>query len=111
MPIHHFSCPDCSTKLEDSTCKGIHKCPECRADMNWDCGNVGISEGDYSHTSASLAINPCQTKAHKKLFPGIDVLPDGQIHFDSVKKQSDYNEKTGFEKVTQKIRQKGVRIV
>ncbi len=110
MPIHNFSCPECGTKIEDNTSKGIHKCPECRSDMNWDCGNVGISEGDYNHTSASLAINPCQTKAHKKLFPGIDVKPDGQIHFNSVKQQSDYCDKTGFTKMPQKIKQKGVRI-
>lgn len=109
MAIQHFTCTECGTTLEDTTSKGIHKCPKCGEDMRWDCGG-GIADGDYSHTSASLAINPCQTKAHRKLFPGIDVLPDGQIHFDSVKKQSDYNEKTGFEKVTQKTRQKGVRI-
>jgi len=66
--------------------------------------------GDYSHTSMSLAINPCQTKVHRKLFPGIGVLPDGQLHFDSVKKQSDYGKKTGFEKMPQKIRNKGVKI-
>ncbi len=109
MVIQHFTCLECGTKIEDDNSDGIHHCPKCGSDMRWDCGG-GIAEGDYSHTSASLAINPCQTKAHKKIFPGIDVLPDGQIHFDSVKKQSDYNEKTGFEKVTQKIRQKGVRI-
>ena len=110
MAVHHFSCPECGIKIDDNTCKGIHKCPGCGSDMNWDCGNVGIAEGDYSHTSASLAINPCQTKAHKKLFPGVDVLSDGQIRFNSVKQQSDYCDKTGFDKVTQKIRQKGVRI-
>ncbi len=111
MAIHNFSCPECGTKIEDTTSKGIHKCPECGSDMNWDCGNVGISEGDYSHTSASLAINPCQIKAHRKLFPGIDVLPDGQIHFDSPKKQSKYCDQTGFDKVPQKIKRKGVKIV
>lgn len=87
-------------------------CPACGGTMYYvyTTHELGIADGDYSHTSASLAINPCQTKAHKKLFPGIDVLPDGQIHFDSVKKQSDYCDKTGFDKVTQKIRKKGIRI-
>jgi hypothetical protein len=62
----------------------------------------GIADGDYSHTSASLAINPCQARAHKKLFPGIGIKNDGQLHFDSVKKQSDYLDKTGFQKKPQK---------
>ncbi len=85
---------------------------ECGDPMYYVCTRnlPGISDGDYSHTSASLAINPCQTRAHKKLFPGVDVLSDGQIRFNSVKQQSDYCEKTGFDKATQKTRQKGVRI-
>ena len=58
----------------------------------------GIGDGDYSHTSASLAINPCQAKAHRKLFPGIGIKKDGQLHFNSVKKQSDYLKQTGFQK-------------
>ncbi len=109
MSIQHFTCLDCGKKIEDDNADGVHQCPQCGADMRWDCGG-GIAEGDYSHTSASLAINPCQTKAHKKLFPGVDVLSDGQIRFNSVKQQSDYCDKTGFDKVTQKIRKKGVRI-
>ena len=109
MAIQHFTCLKCNTKIEDDNSEGVHSCPQCGADMRWDCGG-GIAEGDYSHVSASLAINPCQTRAHKKLFPGVDVLSDGQIRFNSVKQQSDYCDKTGFDKVTQKICQKGVRI-
>ncbi len=110
MAIHKFVCDACDIIIEDTTTEGIHHCPICAEEMWWDCRNVGIAEGDYSHTSASLAINPCQTKAHKKLFPGIDVLPDGQIRFDSVKQQSDYCDKTGFSKMPQKIKKKGVKI-
>ena len=109
MPIQHFTCLECGTKIEGVNANGVHYCPKCGVDMQWDCAG-GVAEGDYSHTSASLAINPCQTKAHRKLFPGIDVLPDGQIRFNSVKQQSDYGEKTGFDKKTQKIRSKGVKI-
>ena len=74
MAIQHFTCPKCGTEIEDDNADGVHQCPKCGADMQWDCGG-GIMPGDYGHTSASLAINPCQTKAHRKLFPGIDVLP------------------------------------
>ncbi len=109
MAIQNFTCGKCGTEISDDNANGVHKCPDCGTDMRWECGG-GICEGDYSHTSSSLAINPCQTKAHRKLFPGIDVLPDGRIHFDSVKKQSDYCKQTGFEKMPQKIKSKGVKI-
>lgn len=108
MTIQRFIC-DCGTETTDDNSRGVHKCPDCDKDMKWLCGG-GIQKGDYSHTSSSLAINPCQTKVHRKLFPGIDVLPDGRIRFDSVKKQSDYCKKTGFEKIPQKIKNKGVKI-
>ncbi len=60
--------------------------------------------GDYEHISDSLAINPSQEKAHRKLFPKVDVLPDGRLRFNSVRVQSDYLKATGFVKVPQKIR-------
>ncbi len=110
MAIHKFVCNSCGISIEDNTSKGVHKCPDCGKDMWWDCRNVGIREGDYNHTSSSLAMNPCQIKAHRKIFPGVDVLPDGRPHFTSVKQQSDYCKKTGFEKMPQKIRKKGVTI-
>ncbi len=91
---------------------GVEACSECGGEMH--CvktrNQMGIADGDYSHISASLAINPCQTKAHRKLFPGIDVLPDGQLHFDSVRKQMEYYQMNGFEKMYQKIKQKGKQI-
>ena len=108
MPTQEFICDDCGTKVTAAKADA-RVCPKCGVDMRWLCGG-GIREGDYSHTSSSLAINPCQTKAHRVLFPGIDVLPDGRIHFDSIKKQSEYCDKTGFEKMPQKIKNKGVNI-
>lgn len=91
---------------------GIETCSKCNDPMHYvyTRNELGIANGDYEHISDSLAINPCQTKAHRKLFPGIDVLPDGRLSFDSAKKQSDYCKKTGFEKMPQKIKQKGVKI-
>lgn len=72
---------------------------------------VGLTTpGDYNHVSGSLAINPEQITAHKKLFPDVDVLPDGRLHFRSVKSQERYCDKTGFHKVPQKLKRRGVRI-
>jgi len=107
--MQEFICDSCGAEVTDDNADGVHICPKCGADMRWRCGG-GIAPGDYSHTSSSLAINPCQIKAHRKLFPGVDVLPDGQPHFTSVRQQSKYLKQTGFEKNTQKIRKKGVRI-
>jgi len=69
--MQEFICDNCDTKVTATNAKA-RVCPKCGADMRWLCGG-GIREGDYHHTSSSLAINPCQTKVHRKLFPGIDV--------------------------------------
>lgn len=69
--------------------------------------NRGMSTGgDYELISESLAINPVQTKAHRKLFPDVGVLSDGRLKFTSVRSQSKYLQKTGFVKMPQKIRSK-----
>ena len=52
MAVQHFTCIECGTKIEDDNSEGVHSCPQCGADMRWDCGG-GIAEGDYSHISAS----------------------------------------------------------
>lgn len=91
-------------KDDDGEC-----CQECWGDLYYvhtDRGS-GIRAGDYHHVSESLAINPSQTKVHRKLFPGVDVLPDGRIGFNSVRQQSDYLKKTGFDKHPQKIKKHG----
>lgn len=62
------------------------------------------SSGDYNFTSHSLAMNPSQIAAHRKLFPNVEVTPDGCPQFSSVRQHSQYIDKIGMEKVTQKIR-------
>jgi hypothetical protein len=94
--------------VEDNSAS-VHTCPHCKEDMRWDI-KVTASRGDYRHVSESLAINPSQAKAHTKMFPGVAVLPDGKLEFTSVKSQEQYCDKTGFHKVTQKTKTKGVRI-
>lgn len=65
------------------------------------------SDGGYVLTSASLAISPSQIKAHKKLWPNIGILADGQLQFTSYRDHDNYLEQTGFVKHTQKIKVKG----
>ena len=83
-------------------------CEKCGAVKHYVCTDRGpLITGDCHHVSESLAINPSQAATHRKLFPGIDVLPDGRIGFNSVKQRSDYLQKTGFEKKPQKIKKHG----
>jgi len=104
MAIHCFVCDICKISIEDTDTKTIHRCPKCNKDMRWDIAKIGIADGDYSHISDSLAINPSQIAEHNRMFPGIKVHPDGRPEFNSVKQQSDYLKKIGFVKHPQKLR-------
>jgi len=85
------------------------KCPVCGKYMVWKSG-IGIANGDYNHYSESMAINPSQIAEHKAAFPNVDVLPDGRIHFTSVKQQERYVDKCGFHKHVKKSKPRSVRI-
>jgi len=109
--IHSFVCDSCGFVVKDTNTKCMHRCPNCKnQDMRWDLSGIGISNGDYEHISDSLAINPDQISEHKRLFPNIDVLPDGRPRFTSSKQQERYAERCGFYKKKQKTKPKGKRI-
>ena len=109
MATHTFVCDKCGWTVQDNVTKGIHMCI-CGAEMRWDLRGVGIPSGDYNHVSDSLAISPDQTSEHKQLFPDVDVLEDGRLQFNSYQSHDRYLAKTGFQKKTQKIRNKGVKV-
>lgn len=109
MAIHSFVCGVCKIIVEDINTKIVHVCPRCGKDMRWDVRITSI-KGDYSLVSSSLAVNPSQIKEHRELFPDVNVLPDGRLHFTSFKSHDNYLKKTGFEKRPQKIKTKGIRI-
>ncbi|KKL56115.1 hypothetical protein LCGC14_2248650 [marine sediment metagenome] len=67
--------------------------------------------GNYEHISDSLAINPSQIAEHHAMFPDVDVLSDGRIRFTSVRQQSKYIDKCGFQKLPQKIKRLGRRTI
>lgn len=74
-------------------------CPKCGEIMVHDV--IGLAgKGDYYHISDSLAIHPSQIEEHRKLFPDVNVLPDGRPEFTSVKNRDNYLKKTGFVKRT-----------
>ena len=116
MPTYVYSCSKCHVAKENF-------CPiaERKKSLPCKCGSImerdfglegpGKSNGDYELISDSLAINPCQTKAHKKLFPGVDVLSDGRLKFNSFRSHDKYLDETGFYKNRQKRTHKGKIIV
>lgn len=64
---------------------------------------IGTEKGD-TFWSQALAINPCQTEEHRRLFPNVRVREDGCIGFDSVRDREKYHEATGFVKQPGKLR-------
>jgi hypothetical protein len=109
MAIHNFVCDSCGNMIQDTNTKGVHVC-FCGADMRWDLHNIGIADGDYCHVSDSLAIHPDLIPEHRKLFPNIEVKPDGRPAFTSVRQQEKYANRCGFTKKEQRNRKRGVRI-
>lgn len=111
MAIHRFICYKCNGYIEDTTTKGIHKCPKCDEEMALDC-HIAI-HGNYKHPvhSDSLAISPDQVEEHKRLFPDIEIDSEGRPVFDNFTRHEKYLKQTGFKKMPQKLRRTGaVRI-
>ena len=108
MAIHSFIC-ECGKQIEDTTTKGIHKCPECKQDMALDC-KVAI-HGNYQHPvhSDSLAIHPSQRAEHEREFPNVRLDKQCRPVFDNFTQHENYLKKTGFQKLPQKIRRAGAK--
>ena len=114
MDVYTYKCNDCNSVFELVNIEDVnelHICPKCRSE-NTILKRIVYNKtqfstkrtGDYSHTSESLAISPDQIAEHHEKFPGVDVLPDGRLQFNSFRQHDRYLEKTGFVKVSQKIR-------
>ncbi len=103
MISHDFTCDSCEITIQDTTAKDVHYCPRCERPMRWDFG-TRRSSGDYYHVSETMGINSEQTAEHRKAWPDVDVLPNGNLGFKSVKEQQRYANHFGLEKKTQKIR-------
>ena len=123
MPIYGFRCYEHDI-YEEILC-GIGdcpvvgsgdcpKCPECDKEMERDFSSRRGRQTSTSYGSGfvsdALAISPDQMEEHGKMFPDVKVLPDGRIVFHSYKQHDNYLKATGFQKVPQRIKAKGVRI-
>jgi hypothetical protein len=71
-------------------------------------GGGGYTTGEYGRdlVSNSLAMSPLQIAEHKRMFPDIEVRPDGRPVFKNFKQHDNYLRKTGFKKVRQKTKAK-----
>lgn len=110
MPSYCFTCK-CGQKIEVVR-------PMADANKPWKCfcgkpmardfqtEHVFTGSKDYSKAlvSDSLAVHPDQIPEHKKQFPNIDMTPEGQPIFTNYRQHQDYLDKTGFQKLPQKIR-------
>jgi len=109
MAEHRFVCGKCGTAIIDTTIKGIHICPKCKAEMAMDC-RVAI-HGNYQYPvhSDALAISPDQRTEHGKLFPDIELDKQCRPVFDNFTKHEKYLKQTGFQKLPQKIKRAGAK--
>ena len=69
-------------------------------------GGLGVAGCETARTfwSQSLAISPEQATEHRRLFPNVEIAPDGQLGFHSHKERERYCEACGFEKKPARIR-------
>ncbi len=89
MAEHRMECKRCGIEKEVDSFMDDHKCPECDESMSI-VAVVAGRNGDYHHTSDSLAIHPDDIPVHRRLYPGIEVTPQGQPQFTSPKQQEAY---------------------
>lgn len=104
MPLYEFHCAACghvtgvvapmTSVPETVPCEMGCTIPTSRI-FSFHSGNV-----DYSNpiVSQSLAMNPDQIDDHKRLFPDVEVTPDGCPVFTNYAQHDAYLTKTGFRK-------------
>lgn len=120
MPRYNFLCLECGAKIEVvipmNSATGSWMCKFCGNTMNRDFQAEGVLVGagrrSYSKpiVSDSLAILPEQIPAHRKMFPNIQVHPEGMPMFDNFSDHEAYLKKCNFEKVPQKKKKRGKKI-
>jgi len=113
MPRYTFTCDSCGAKEEvvrsmseapnPRLCKCLHV---MRRDFQADRINAGNRDYSRPIVSESLAMGQDQIVEHRKMFPDIEVTPDGCPVFDNYAKHEKYLNDTGFKKAPQKIRRR-----
>ncbi len=106
MKLHNYKCWDCGHHFLDETVNAPD-CPECKSTKTgMDC-RIAI-HGNYESPvhSDSLAVHPEQRAEHEKMFPNIQLDGQNRPIFDNFTDHENYLNKTGFQKLPQKIKPK-----
>ena len=102
--IFDLLCKECGYRIRDAKDSDYRLvdeqlrfpyCPMCGTIMYHVTSGAN---GDYNHTSDSLAIHPDDIPEHRQKFPGVEITPDGRPQFTSTRQQEKYAEKCGFYK-------------
>lgn len=117
MPRYSYYCPKCDPNIEEpfDIIKPMREasiaelCSTCNTIMERNFHSRGIHCGNKSYgspiVSEALGIHPDQTAEHREHFPDIEVMPEGQLKFDSYQAHNNYLNKIGWGKnETRRIR-------
>jgi putative FmdB family regulatory protein len=115
---YDFSCPRCEVAVEVilpmARAGEEQKCKECDSVMQRDFSGINVSKGHKQYhrpiVSDSMAMNPEQIPEHRRLFPNIQVTPEGQPVFDNYTDHENYLNKCNIVKGSGKKKKRGKRI-
>ena len=109
--FYDFSCPECGIVKEV-----IRMMSEAGEPMVCDCGaqmkrkyGFRVSAGRKQRyvrpiVSDSLAMHPDQIPEHRRMFPNIEITPEGQPVFDNFTDHESYLKKCNIQKLPQRKR-------
>ena len=110
MPQYKYSCPNCNCQLDvikpmaEFNTQEI--CAICGTIMERDFNQNGLHCGNKHYgtplISESLGIHPEQAAEHRKNFPNVEVMPEGQLKFDGYQAHSKYLKAIGWDKRSKK---------
>ena len=111
LPLYTYHCGTCGKQREVIHSMNETELPACCGKLMYrsyqvDLPNIGNRDYRKPIISDSLAINPEQIPKHRKMFPDIQVTPEGQPVFDNFSQHEKYLKDTGFVKTPQRRRKR-----
>lgn len=106
MPNYDYYCPACGNQQTIykpmSQYKDIEVCKRCSTELIRDYNKHGFHCGNKSYgkplISEALGIHPDQAADHRKQFPNIGIMPEGQLKFESYQAHNKYLKAVGWGK-------------
>ncbi len=118
MPIYSCICDECVIKFEVVKpmiqSDKIAFCPRCngkaRRDYQTDLPNSGNKNYPKLFVSEALGIHPDEAAEHRKRYPNVEVLPEGQLGFHNVSDHKKHLEAINWQKKPAKNKRKSQKI-